>query len=108
MDRRYSQARGAGGVRAADAGRTRSRALARAQLARARVGARSIWSKARGRGSQSISNAGDINRGRAAEREELGRVFEAEGSGVYGYKGWDRGEGRFGVDLDDPRTGLLD
>lgn len=107
MDRRYSQARGADGVRASSAGRTRSRALARAQLARTRVAARSAWSTGRGRGSQSIGSAGDINRARAAERADSEQVFEAEGSGVYGYKGWIRDYGRFGVDLDDPRAGLL-
>jgi hypothetical protein len=99
MDRRYNQARGA-----SKANSNRSDAYARANLARARVSARSANAVGRGPVSSSISGRGDANIARAEERQDRRQIFEREGSGVYGAgpqglqrPGWNRA----------PREGLL-
>lgn len=58
----------------------------RAKLARARVRARSANATGNEGGPKSASGfaAPDIIRARAQERQERNRVFEQEGSGVYG------------------------
>lgn len=86
VDRRYSQTRGAGGVRASDSGSRRREAYARAQIARGRVNARAARSGGNEGGPKSIDPyaAVDILRGRAALRAERDQVFQEEGSGVYG------------------------
>jgi hypothetical protein len=86
VDRRYSQARGAGGTRASKAGSARREALTRAQIARGRVRARSARAGGNERGPKSIDPlaAVAILRGRAAQTAERNQVFQEEGSGVYG------------------------
>jgi len=99
MDRRYSQARGA-----SKASSRRSDAYARANLARARVGARSAGVVGRGPVNSSISERGDVNIARAVDRQDRSRIFDQEGSGVFGAgpQGLQR---RGSVEL--PREGLL-
>jgi hypothetical protein len=86
VDRRYSQARGAGGVRASDSGAKRREAYARARIARGRVNARAARTGGNERGPKSIDPYAAVNilRGRAALRAERDRVFREEGSGAYG------------------------
>ena len=79
MDRRYSQTRGA-----SRAGSNRSDAYTRANLARARVGMRSAVAGGRSLGSSSISGRGDVNIARAEDRRDRQRIFDEEGSGVFG------------------------
>jgi len=86
VDRRYSQARGVDGSRASKAGLAQREAFTRAQIARGRVGARSARGGGNERGPKSIDPfaAVAILRGRAAQQAEGNRVFQEEGSGVYG------------------------
>lgn len=86
VDRRYSQARGAGGVRASDSGTRRSEAYARARIARGRIAARAARTGGNERGAKSIDPDAAVNilRGRAALRAERDQVFQEEGSGAYG------------------------
>jgi hypothetical protein len=104
MDRRYSQARGAGGVRASRGRTERSDALTRARMARARIDARSARAAGRG-GAQSISTGADVAVSRAVSRAEGSQIFQDSGSGAYGYQGWKRPRS---TGLEDPRAGLLD
>jgi hypothetical protein len=99
MDRRYSQARGA-----SRSSSRRSDAYARANLARARIGVRSARAVGRNPASSSISGRGDANMARAAERQERSRIFDQEGSGVFG-AGSQALQRREEIEL--PREGLL-
>jgi hypothetical protein len=74
------------GTRASRSSGARSEAYARAQLARGRVRARSARGGGNERGPKSIDPlaAVEILRRRAAQAADSNRVFEAEGSGVYG------------------------
>ena len=86
MDRRYKQARTYSGARASSGSSDRQEALTRARLARARVSARSAQGGGNESGPKSIDHfaAVGILRARASERAEGNRLFEEEGSGVYG------------------------
>lgn len=86
MDRRYSQARAYDGTRASKDGSRRQEALVRARLARARVRSRSLNAAGNEDGPKSAEGfaGADILRARALDRQERRRVFEEEGSGVYG------------------------
>lgn len=86
MDRRYKQARTYAGTRAQSGSSDRQEALTRARLARARVSARSAQGGGNESGPKSIDPfaAVGILRARASERIEGNRLFEEEGSGVYG------------------------
>jgi len=86
VDRRYRQSRTYDGTRANVTGSARREAYARAQLARGRVSARSARSGGNERGPKSIDPQAAISilRGRAAQVSDRNRVFQEEGSGVYG------------------------
>lgn len=81
MDRRYRQTAGA-----SRSGSARQEALVRAKMARARMDARSARGGGYESGPKSIDPyaAVDILRARSALAGERDRVFQEEGSGVYG------------------------
>jgi hypothetical protein len=80
VDRRYRQTAGA-----SRSGSARQEALVRAKLARARLSARSTG-PGNESGPKSIDPyaAVDILRARSAQKADRNRVFQEEGSGVYG------------------------
>jgi hypothetical protein len=86
LDRRYKQARAYDGTPASQGKSRRQEAFARAKLAQARVGARSARGGGNEEGPKSIDPyaAVEILRARAAEKAVAGRIFQEEGSGVYG------------------------
>lgn len=86
MDRRYKEARAYDGTPASNRKARRQEAFARAKLARARVSARSAQGGGNEDGPKSIDPyaAVDILRARSSANAERGRIFQEEGSGVYG------------------------
>lgn len=86
LDRRYSQARGYGGVRASGGRTQQQEAYARATMARNRMAARRAQGRGYEEGPKSIDpfTGAMVARGRAEEGAQRQQVFREEGSGVYG------------------------
>ena len=87
MDRRYSQSRFYSGVPASNRSEARAHALVRHHMARARKAAAAAKNYG---GSTGGTKSIDSNRGlnvlkqRGAEMAERNKIFEEEGTGVYG------------------------